>query len=359
MRLANLFRAETHVRKMVSEGLSIAIVSPCYNVQAHIVEVVTSLPDYVQDIILVNDASLDDTPKIIEQLREDGFVQNKHCHTVHLAVNQGVGGAVLAGFEKALSLKSNVIVKMDGDGQMDPANLPLLIEPLVIGKADYTKGNRLLNALTLVDMPLVRRLGNAVLSFLIKISSGYWNIVDPVNGYFALRWEVLEILPFNMIHKRFFFESSMLIALRIIRAVVLDIPMDARYGIEKSNIKLIRVLIEFPWELTKGFLRRVWLTKILYSLTIEAILGLCGFALVSVGIAYGVGHVLFTPTVILSSEALLAVALPLFLGFQMLMNGALLDIQSVPTTPLCECSHSKAECECSHSKAECEHTEWR
>ena len=337
MRLANLQRAETYVRKMVKSGLNIAVVIPCYNVQYHIEEVVTTIPTYVHDVILVNDASVDDTPVMINQLQVSVFPYK--VHTLHLPKNLGVGGAVTAGFKYSLSLDAHIIVKMDGDGQMDPANLPLLIEPLITAKADYTKGNRLLNALTLKDMPMVRRLGNAVLSFLTKISSGYWNIVDPVNGYIAARRDVLELLPFDMLHNRFFFESSLLIALRIIRAVVLDIPMDARYGLEKSNIRLMRVLIEFPYELTKGFLRRVWLTKILYSLTIEAILGLSGMFFILLSVLFAIVKLyqkFILAKLVLSSEMLLLIALPLMLGFQMLMNAALLDIQSVPTNPLCE-----------------------
>ena len=339
MQLANRSRAETFVRKMVAAGLSIAVVIPCYNVKAHIIEVVNTLPNYVKHIILVNDASVDDTPQLLEKLKQEYNSSQQQVHVIHLPVNQGVGGAVIAGFEKALALDAHIIVKMDGDGQMDPDNMCLLIEPLVNGKADYTKGNRLLNALTLANMPLVRRLGNAVLSFLTKISSGYWNMIDPVNGYLAIRREVLELLPFEMIHKRFFFESSMLIALRIIRAVVVDVPMDARYGIEKSNIRLIRVMVEFPYELTKGFIRRVWLTKILHSLTIEAILGICGLGLISLSLIYGFikgWQAITSPYISLTSGVLLAVALPMFLGFQMLMNALLLDIQSVPRTPLCE-----------------------
>lgn len=339
MQLVNSSRAELFVRRMVSAGLSIAVVIPCYNVQAHITEVVKTLPDYVKHIILVNDASTDNTPQRVEQLKVECQNDHQQYHVIHLPVNQGVGGAVLAGFEKALTLGVHIIVKMDGDGQMDPNNIPVLIEPLINGKADYTKGNRLLNALSLANMPMVRRLGNAVLSFLTKISSGYWNIVDPVNGYIAIRREALELLPFDMIHKRFFFESSMLIALRIIRAVVLDVPMDARYGIEKSNIRLMRVMIEFPYQLAKGFFRRIWLTKILHSLTIEAILGICGLGLVFLSMVYGLikGWQAFkSDQISLTAGVLLAVALPMFLGFQMLMNAALLDIQSVPNTPLCE-----------------------
>lgn len=342
MTLLNLKRTERRVRKMAAAGLRIAIVVPCYNVEKHIIEVFDSIPDYVRDVVLVDDASKDNTAAIIDQLaagqRDTKRVRHVSCYAIHLPQNRGVGGAMVSGFNKVLEFKTDIIVKMDGDGQMDPKYLPLLIEPLASGKADYTKGNRLQSAFSLVEMPMIRRFGNAVLSFLTKISSGYWNVIDPNNGYIAIRREVLEILPMEILHPRYFFESSMLIALRLVRAVVLDIPMDARYRGERSNMRIRRVLIEFPWQLTLGFLRRLWLTKILFSLTIEAILSISGLLLVIIGFAYGFMKTFLAPGLDsgISVRVMLMTVLPVFLGFQMLMNALLLDIQSVPVIPLCD-----------------------
>ncbi len=336
MGLVNLVHAEKLIRRMVRAGLHIAVVVPCYKVEDHIAEVVRTIPDFVNDIILVDDASPGKTPELLDWL---GAQQPERVHVLHLPVNLGVGGAVLAGFKQALALKADIVVKMDGDGQMDPAYLPSLVEPLILGKADYTKGNRFRSALSLAEMPMARRLGNATLSFFIKISSGYWNVIDPANGYLAIRREVLELLPFELVHPRYFFESSMLIALRVIRAAVGDVPMDARYRGEKSNMRVSRILIEFPWQLWVGFLRRVWLTKILYSLTIEALLGISGFLLVLAGLVWGVAKVVQYGTLQgsgIPSSTILIAALPIFLGFQMLMNALLLDIQSMPSAPLCE-----------------------
>ncbi len=268
MSLINLAHAESVVRRALAGGLRIAVVVPCYKVTQHIESVLLTMPDYVTDVVLVDDASPDQTGELLDRLQKR---QPGRVHVLHLPVNRGVGGAVLAGFQKALELNADVIVKLDGDGQMDARYMPALIEPLIMGKADYTKGNRMSSALSLAEMPIMRRLGNAVLSFFIKISSGYWNVIDPANGYVAIRREVLELLPFELVHPRYFFESSMLIALRVLRAVVLDVPMDARYRGEKSNLNPVRILIEFPWQLLVGFMRRIWLTKILYSLTIEAL----------------------------------------------------------------------------------------
>ena len=202
MGLVNQINADKVVRRAVKSGLDIAVVVPCYKVEDQIGEVVQTMPDFVRFIILVDDASPGKTPELIDRLAAE---QPQRVLAVHLAQNRGVGGAVLAGFRRAMETQADIVVKMDGDGQMDPDALPALVEPLVLGKADYTKGNRLRSALSLAGMPLIRRLGNATLSFLIKISSGYWNVIDPANGYLAIRREVLDYLPFEMIHPRYFF----------------------------------------------------------------------------------------------------------------------------------------------------------
>ena len=326
-------RAEQQLRQLSQCGLRIAVVVPCYNVEDHLTQVVQTMPDYVHYIVLVDDKSRDNTATIIEQIVDERIV------AISLPRNQGVGGAVLAGFEKASALGADVIVKMDGDGQMDPRYLPLLIEPLLIGKADYTKGNRFTSVLQLAEMPTARRIGNAVLSLLTKLASGYWNVFDPNNGFVAARREIIEMLPPRLVHRRYFFESSMLIALGLMGAVVMDIPMSARYGTEKSNLSITKVLFEFPLRLTAGFLRRIWLRKIMYSLTMEAVLGVTGCLLILAGALFGTVE-FFRHAIIENVPApagtVMTAALPIFLGFQMVINALLLDIQSVPVIPMCE-----------------------
>lgn len=327
------FRAEQRLRQVTNGRLRIAVVVPCYNVQEHIVELVETLPDYITNVILVDDGSQDRTPQLIDQLSGDRVI------AIHLPRNRGVGGAMLAGFEVAAELGADVIVKMDGDGQMDPQYLPALIEPLILGNADYTKGNRFRNALLPSEMPLVRQIGNAVLSFLNKVASGYWNVFDPTNGYIATRRELIDMLPSGWIHRRYFFESSMLIALGVLGAVVVDVPIAARYRMEKSNLRISRTLVEFPIQLCRGIMRRIWYRKILYSLTMEALLGVFGTVLFSMGVIYGLySFIKFTVNQHIPSPAgvVMTAALLILLGFQMILNAILLDIQSVPTTPLCE-----------------------
>jgi len=318
---------------MANGGLRIAVVTPCYNVQDHIVDVVTGIPDYVGYIVLVDDCSTDRTPELVDLL------SNERIFAIHLPRNGGVGAAMLAGFAKAVEIDADIVIKLDGDGQMDPHYMAMLIEPLLLGKADYAKGNRFRNALLLAEMPVVRRIGNAMLSFLNKSASGYWNVFDPTNGYVAIRRVIIDFLPVKWIHRRFFFESSMLIALGILGAVVLDVPIPARYGSEKSNLKISRAVFEFPIQMAIGLIRRIWFRKILYSLTMEAFLGIFGLLFFAVGLAYGLyGFVTFTLIDHVQSPTgvVMAAALLMLFGFQMLLNAILLDIQSVPVRPLCD-----------------------
>lgn len=327
--------AENQVVAAVRQGLKIAVVAPCFNVDRHIRDMVDTLPAYVWRVYLVDDASLDHTAEVLAELSAN----RPQVRVMRHARNQGVGGATLTGWSAAYAEGADLFVKMDGDGQMDPAYLPLLVEPLVAGQADYTKGNRLRNMKLVAQMPLARRLGNAALSLLAKFASGYWNSVDPTNGYLAMRREIYELLPAKLLSRRFFFETSLLIALGILGAVVLDVPIPARYGAQKSSLHIGRILIEFPPRLLLGFLRRLWERKILYTLTIEALLTVFGAGLVGGGVIFGLiefthyAIILRTPA---PAGTVMTAALPIFLGFQMLLNAILLDIQAVPQKPYCE-----------------------
>lgn len=310
----------------------VAVVLPCYNVDAHIESVLKGIPAWVSLIVPVNDASSDQTAEIIERYKSERIIP------VHLKENQGVGGAVLAGFKTAAELGADILVKMDGDGQMDPDFLPYLLEPLIEKQADYAKGNRFRFPLDVSSMPPVRRFGNLFLSFMVKAASGYWDIFDPTNGYIAIRREVFELIPVRMIGKRYYFESSMLITLGMIGAVVTDIPMPAVYGQEHSHLKIVPILFEFPIRMAIGMLRRFWLRKVMYSLALEALLAAVGLLLILAGLGYG--SINFWKYAIqlgvpAPSGTVMASALPILLGFQMVLNAVLLDIQSLPKIPLC------------------------
>ena len=231
----------------------ISVIIPCYNVSKHIEGVICKIPDDVTYIIAVNDCSTDETHDILSRLLQ----QNKRLIYVQHQMNQGVGGAMLTGFQKALDLESDITIKMDGDGQMDHANIHKLIRPIKTGVADFSKGNRFRDFKALKNMPAFRRLGNLGLSFLIKAASGYWNVFDPTNGFVAIHKDTLNAINFSRIHKRYFFESSLLIELYYSNAVVIEVPMKAQYADEKSNLSISKSLFEFPPKLLYAFIRRI------------------------------------------------------------------------------------------------------
>ena len=244
----------------------IAVVIPCYKVRCQILEVIEKIGEEVRSIYVVDDASPD----------EVGQYVSTHCSDsrVNVITNQknlGVGGAVLTGYQKALSDGADIIVKIDGDGQMDPALIPNFVAPIIFGRADYTKGNRFFDLVGLRGMPPIRIFGNAILSFLTKISSGYWNIFDPTNGYTAIHAEVANHLPFEKINFRYFFESDILFRLNILRAVVVDIPMDSRYGNEVSSLKIKKIIFQFLTNHTINFVKRIFYNYYLRDLSLASI----------------------------------------------------------------------------------------
>jgi len=314
-------------RKNPSER-TIAAVIPAYRVADQIESVLNGLPDYLRYIIVVDDASPDRTSDLVSALASrDGRIV-----LVRNARNQGVGGAVVAGFCKALELGAQIIVKIDGDGQMDPAYIPALVTPLIEGKADYTKGNRFRDLDALRHMPLVRRVGNLGLSFLTKAATGYWNCFDPTNGFFAIRAEILAELPLERIDRRYFFETSMLANLYLLDAFVLDVPMPARYHGERSSLSIGRVLGEFPPKLFTTFLRRILLKYYLYDFSMMSVYLLTGVPLLLFGLFFGsikwiqyakLGVPAPTGTVILPTLALI-------LGIQILLSAIEIDMSSTP-----------------------------
>ncbi|MBI2332395.1 MAG: glycosyltransferase family 2 protein, partial [Chloroflexi bacterium] len=205
------------------------------------------IPAFIRHIIVVDDASPDSSADLVTAAAK----RNRRILLVCHEKNQGVGGAMVTGFKKALELGAEVVIKLDGDGQMDPQYITALIMPLLEGEADYVKGNRFRDFGALRQMPFVRRIGNLGLSFLTKAATGYWNIFDPTNGYFAIRAEVLAQLPLDRIDKGYYFETSMLSRLYLLDAFVQDVTIPARYRNEVSSLSINRVLFEFPFKLMR------------------------------------------------------------------------------------------------------------
>src|SRR5207249_4277743 len=203
-------------------------------------QVLSSLPGYVDKIIVVDDCSTDDTFRVATASVDSRVVVIKTAH------NCGIGEAMCLGYQRALDLGGEVLVKMDGDGQMAPEHLALLLDSLIEKGYDYAKGNRFLHSEAINQMPAARITGNIVLTFLTKAASGYWHIFDPQNGYTAIKADALRVLSLDKIHKRYFFENDMLIHLNFFGFRVKDVAIPSQYGEEESGINLVQVSSSFP-----------------------------------------------------------------------------------------------------------------
>ncbi len=328
--MLSVHKSQKSVTKVFETDLNIVVVIPCYNVEKTIACVVADIPSYVRWVVLVDDASRDQTTEIIDSLKSE------RIRVIHLPENQGVGGVTTRGYEEALALGADVIVKVDGDGQMDPAYLIPLIAPILMNRADYTKGNRFLHAEQIKSMPLIRRIGNAGLSFLTKAASGYWDIFDPTNGYTAIHASIVPLLDTNKLQRRYFFESSMLIQLGIIRAVIQDVQIPAKYQEEVSSLSEWKALFEFPPRLLAGFLRRVLIQYFVRDFGVFSMLLVSGLGFSAFGLLFGIYHWYFssvTATIASTGTVMIAV-LPLILGSQLLIQSMIEDMQNIPKEPL-------------------------
>jgi dolichol-phosphate mannosyltransferase len=306
----------------------IATVIPAYRVESDIQSVLQSLPAYIRYIIVVDDASPDSSADLVAAAaKKDGRIT-----LVRHVENQGVGGAMVSGFRKALELGAQIVIKIDGDGQMDPAHIPALITPLIQGKADYVKGNRFRDFQSLQQMPIIRRVGNLGLSFLTKAATGYWSIFDPTNGFFAIRAELLTQLPLERIDKGYFFETSMLANLYLLGALVMDTPIPARYRNETSHLSIRRTLFEFPFKLFITFLRRILLRYYIYDFSMMSLYLIVGVPLLLFGGIFGsvkwidyASRNIPAPT-----GTVMLPTLSVILGIQILLSAIEIDMNSTP-----------------------------
>jgi len=305
-----------------------AIVIPCFNVARHIEQVIHAIPGDINWIIAVNDASTDETESIILRLAE----KDKRIVYLRHAKNQGVGGAMITGYQEGLKLNAEILIKIDGDGQMDTSYITSLLKPIVDGKADFTKGNRFRDLIALRKMPLTRRIGNLGLSFLIKAASGYWNIFDPANGFTIIHHEVLRNINFNKIHKRYFFETSMLIEAYYANAVVQDVPMKAKYGEETSGLSVMRTFFEFPPKLFFAFIKRIALKYFLFDFNIASLYILFGgFLFISGAVYGGIKFVKYASSNIVAPTGTVVIpTLLIILGFQLLLSAISYDMTNYP-----------------------------
>jgi len=306
---------------------NIAVVIPCYKVRDHILDVINCIGPYIDRIYVVDDCCPESSGDFVK----------KHCEDKRVIIisnfeNQGVGGAVMTGYRAAIDDGMEIMVKLDGDGQMDPYLLPDFILPIINGEADYTKGNRFFNLDRITEMPKLRIIGNALLSLITKLSSGYWNLFDPTNGYTAIHRDIARHLPFEKISRRFFFESDMLFRLNILRAVVIDIPMDAKYGSEESNLDIHKILGEFFLKNIRNFLKRIFYNYYLRGMSLASFELPLGAAILLFGIIFGSYHWYdsWNRSELTPVGTIMISAVSLITGLQFILSFLSYDISNVP-----------------------------
>jgi glycosyltransferase involved in cell wall biosynthesis len=314
----------------VASRLRVAVIIPCYKVSAHITDVIARISSEVDAIYCVDDACPEGSGKLIEQV-----VRDRRVKVLYHEENQGVGGATLTGYRQALTDGHDVLVKIDGDGQMDPALVAQFVHPIEIGAADYTKGNRFFYIENARGMPIARLIGNSALSFLTKLSSGYWNIFDPTNGYTAMHRSIGELIVQRRIDARYFFETDMLLNLYLLRAVVQDVPMAAVYGVEKSNLRIGRIAFPFLMKNVKNALRRFFVHYLIRDFSLATVEAIIGLILLAFGVVAGSTFWLrsyFEGQAATAGQVMIA-ALPILSGTQFVLSALNFDMRNVPTLP--------------------------
>jgi len=257
-------------------GYNIGVVVPTYNEEQLIEKTINGIPEYVKKIYLIDDCSTDSTPDIIKRMTDPRIISVRH------EKNRGVGAAIVTGYKLALEDDMDIVAVMAGDNQMDPGQLPNMLDPIVEGKADFTKGNRISRGYW-KGMSKWRLLGNFLLTWLNKIASGYWNISDPQNGYVAISVSSLRKFNLDSLYERFAFENDMMIKANMLGIRMMNVTIPARYGEEKSKIKYGTFIIDTSWFLLESFLRRIW-TKYIKEHNPVGHLYLLSFILILTGI---------------------------------------------------------------------------
>jgi len=309
----------------------VAMIIPCFNVAEHILDVLAGIGPEVSKIFVVDDACPQNSGGVVS-----ATVSDPRVVVMTHSVNQGVGGAMVTGYAAALKAGADIVVKLDGDGQMDPAEIPTLIAPILAGRADYTKGNRFASLVGLNAMPGVRVLGNGALSLLTKLSTGYWNVTDPTNGFTAIHSSVLREVPLEMLSKRFFFESDMLYRLALVRAVVWDVPMRAKYGDEKSNLNVFKAFFEFGYKHCVNFHKRLFYNYYLRDMSAASIELPLGWALLLFGFIFGgVKWAESVATGVAATAGTVMIpAVSVITGLQLVLAWVNFDVAQVPKHPI-------------------------
>jgi glycosyltransferase involved in cell wall biosynthesis len=285
----------------------------------------------VEKIYVIDDRCPEHTADVVETHCKDPRVV-----IIRHILNQGVGGAVVSGYERATQDRMDIVVKLDGDGQMNPKLIPLFVQPIQKGRADYTKGNRFWKLESLERMPRERLFGNSCLSLITKIVTGYWSVMDPTNGYTAIHVSVLKNLPLTKLEKRYFFETDMLFRLGNIRAAVLDIPMDAVYDDETSSLVIGNIIRQFPPKYLERFLKRIFYNYFLRDFNAGSLQLLAGLALSLFGFSYGAFHWIRNSLADMGTPpgTVMMAAFPALVGIQFLLAVLQYDVANAPRSPI-------------------------
>lgn len=298
---------------------------PAYNEAAHVGDVVRTMPEFVDDIVVVDDCSSDGTSEAALAPNDPRVTLIRHDP------NQGLGGSLVDAHKKALELGGDIMVVMAGDGQMDPAYLPDLLRPILEDGYDFTKGNRFFGLGSYAGMPGYRVFGNVALTFMTKVATGYWDMFDPQNGYTATTRHASERIDWDRIVRDYSFENDVLAELGIMRARIRDVDIPAVYGEEISGIKLRKVIPSLVRTLWKALWRRFWLLYVVRSFSPVALFLMTGSLMLLWSLVYGVWVIVATwgPPVASTGTVMLAV-LPFLLGFQLTLAAFVLDIMNTP-----------------------------
>ena len=305
----------------------LAVVIPSYRVRARILSVLERIGPEVELIYVVDDACPEESGRFVEENTRDPRIR-----VIRNSANQGVGGATMVGMTHAAADGADIIIKIDGDGQMDPALIPSFAGVILSGEADYAKGNRFFEPEGLAAMPLGRLIGNAGLSFLSKISTGYWHSFDPTNGYVAIHASLIRLLPLDKISKRYFFESDLLFRLNILTARVVDVPMHARYADEVSSMRPLREIPRFAFSHMRNFAKRIFYNYFIRNFSLASLELALGALLLLFGVVYGFAN--WGTVAPATAGTVMVAALPIIIGFQLLLAFINYDIQSVPRIAL-------------------------
>jgi glycosyltransferase involved in cell wall biosynthesis len=308
------------------EGKHISVVVPAYDEERLIVDTLSAIPAFVDRIYVVDDASKDSTCERVEAFAK----RHKRVRLLRHEKNAGVGAAIVSGYRAALADRQDVVCVMAADNQMEPADLETLVRPVVRGELEYAKANRLISGEAWKIIPRYRYLGNAALSFLTKISSGYWHVADSQSGYTAISRTALEQLDLERIYTRYGFPNDMLVHLNIINARVRDFPSRPVYGVgERSGIRLRHVVPRISWLLFKGFFWRLGQKYVIRDFHPLVFFYLIGFFLTITGLVLGIlevvlrfmGHAITPATIVL-------VALLFISGTQFTLFAMWFDMES-------------------------------